>query len=502
MGKLILILEDQLSETISSLRDLETDDTVVLMEILSQTNKVPHHRRKLAFIFSAMRHFSLLLDKKCCVHYLKIDDAANKHDFIDNLQQLLNNTTYDELLLTESLEYGLQLYFNKRLKELAIPSRVLEDDRFLVSKKEFRTHAAEAKTLKMENFYREVRKKTGYLMENGKPTGGKWNYDQENRSKYDGVTKIPLRPNFKPDKITVEVLTAVNDQFPDRFGSLDNFGEAVTRQQALECLEFFATKCLPHFGRFQDAMIAGESFGFHSRLSHLINCGLLLPTEVCERVLDEKNKAPLAAVEGFIRQVIGWREYIRGVYMLKMPDYINSNFFNAEKPLPDFFWTANCKMNCLKSVVESTRSHAYSHHIQRLMITGNFALLAGISPVEVHEWYLAVYDDAYEWVELPNTLGMALYADGGEMSTKPYCASGNYINKMSDFCKGCSYSVTKKLGKEACPFNYLYWYFLNKNRALLEQNRRLWMPYKNLDKKSETELAAIRESAESFLQSI
>ena len=503
MNNLILIFGDQLSEDISSLRKAKADDFIVMVETKSETDKIQHHRRKIVFLFSAMRHFfNSVVPGKCQGRYYKLDDADNQQDFIKNIQVLCTRHEFEKVIMTEPSEYGLLKFMHESLQEADLNYEILEDDRFLISKAEFKEFASQRKSLKMEDFYRMMREKTSYLMDGNKPLGNKWNYDHNNRKPWDGKTPIPQRPKHEVDEITEEVLKLVEKEFPDRFGSIDDFCHAVTRNQALQDLDCFVEKCLENYGKFQDAMLVDESYLFHSRISHLINCGLLGVREVCEKVLTKIDAAPLASIEGFIRQVIGWREYIRGVYWLKMPSYTEENYFGADKPLPSFYWSGNCKMNCMSSVVKMTEKTAYSHHIQRLMITGNFALLAGINPIEVHEWYLAVYDDAYEWVELPNTLGMALYADGGDMSTKPYAASGNYINKMSNFCKSCQYDVKKKAGPEACPFNYLYWNFLDKNKDLLSSNRRLRMPYSTLTKKSDDDIRQIRLDSQKFLREI
>ena len=501
MSKIILILGDQLSLGISSLRKANKEDLIVMMELASETNYVKHHKRKMVFLFSAMRHFSKeLLEHGFSVKYLKLDDSSNMQSFSKNLKQILREDKYKKVLLTEPSEYRLLELLKTELTQISCDLEILEDDRFLISKHEFKEFAGKQKNLKLENFYRYMRKKSKYLMDGDKPQGGKWNFDHDNRSAYDAKNPIPGRPKFNPDDVTQEVIKLINSKFPERFGTTKEFYEAVTRNQALIFLKFFTEKCLKNFGKYQDAMVEKESFMFHSRISHLINCGLLTPTEVCEAVIGKINECPIASIEGFIRQIIGWREYIRGVYWLYMPEYINSNFFNNSAPLPEFYWSGECRMNCISEVINSTRKTAYSHHIQRLMITGNLALLMGLSPKEVHEWYLAVYDDAYEWVELPNTFGMALFADGGLMATKPYISSGNYINKMSNYCKNCSYNVKEKTGKSACPFNYLYWNFLEKHKDKLSNNRRLFMPYRNLDKKSNEELEQIKRNSEDFLE--
>lgn len=296
-------------------------------------------------------------------------------------------------------------------------------------------------------------------------------------------------------------MTLVRQRFADHFGELESFGWAVTREDALEALHHFVTNLLPQFGDYQDAMQAGKDFLFHAVLSPYINIGLLIPREVCEAALVayQQGSAPLSAVEGFVRQIMGWREFVRGVYWMKMPDYAQTNFLNAKRPLPDFYWTGETDMKCLREVIEATRRHAYAHHIQRLMITGNFALLTGVAPAQVEEWYLSVYADAFEWVELPNTHGMALHADGGVLGSKPYAASGAYIDRMSDYCAGCTYDPKIKFGIKACPFNYLYWYFLIVNEARLKPNPRMALPYRLLARMAAEQRQQITKQAEQFL---
>jgi deoxyribodipyrimidine photolyase-related protein len=296
----------------------------------------------------------------------------------------------------------------------------------------------------------------------------------------------------------------VQRHFSDHFGQLDNFGWAVTREQALIALDFFVKQALPCFGDYQDAMRSGEDFLFHSALSPYLNLGLLEPKEVCEAAIAawEAGQAPLNAVEGFLRQILGWREFVRGIYALKMPDYAQTNFLEAQRPLPDFYWHGKTRLNCLHECITATQRNAYAHHIQRLMVTGNFALLAGLAPAEVEAWYLMVYADAFEWVELPNTHGMVLHADGGLMASKPYAASGAYIQRMSDYCQGCDYKPSLKTGAQACPFNYLYWDFLIRNRSKLQNNPRLGMPYQSLAKMSQARLQEIQRDASAFLNSL
>jgi len=353
----------------------------------------------------------------------------------------------------------------------------------------------------MEFIYREMRRRTGLLMEDDAPVGRRRNFDPENRKPLPKNYRAPKRRRFTPDPITREVMALVGARFADNFGDLEPFGWAVTRQDARAALAAFIADCLPAFGDYQDAMKTGAPFLSHATLSPYLNIGLLSAHEVCvaaERAF-RAGAAPLNAVEGFIRQILGWREYVRGLYWLKMPDYAATNALDAHRPLPWFYWSGETRMNCLAQVVSETRANAYAHHIQRLMVTGNFALLAGLDPRAVEEWYLAVYADAFEWVELPNTHGMALFADGGVLASKPYAASGAYIDRMSDYCKGCPYDVKAKAGEKACPFNYLYWNFFLDNRARLPLTPRLAMPLRTLDAMSPTRRDEIRRDAARFL---
>jgi deoxyribodipyrimidine photolyase-related protein len=383
-------------------------------------------------------------------------------------------------------------------------AEILTDDRFFAAPATFAAWARGRKQLRMEFFYRDMRRASGLLMEGDEPAGGQWNFDHDNRKSLPRSVTPPARTRFAPDAITREVMEMVRSRFPDHFGNLEPFGWAVTRADALEALDHFITACLPNFGDFQDAMKQGNAFLYHSILSPYLNIGLLTPREICARAEEawRSGLAPLNAVEGFIRQILGWREYVRGLYWLKMPDYAKSNALDAHRPLPDFYWTGDTAMNCMAEAIADTQRHAYAHHIQRLMVTGNFALLAGLAPEEVEAWYLLVYADAYEWVELPNTHGMALFADGGVMASKPYAASGAYIDRMSDYCGGCAYKPEVKLGPKACPFNYLYWDFLIRNEARLKANPRMAMPYRTLAKMGADRREQIAAQARDFLNSI
>ena len=364
--------------------------------------------------------------------------------------------------------------------------------------------ASGRKQLRMEYFYREMRKKTGLLMDGDKPVGGKWNFDSENRKPAADDLFIPEPSSFEPDEVTRAVLNLVEDRFSSHFGNLAPFWFAVTREDAEAARDHFISEALPHFGDYQDAMLQGQRFLYHSVLSHYINCGLLDPVDVCQRAAEAyaNGDAPLNAVEGFIRQIIGWREFVRGIYWLKMPSYAKVNFFQAERKLPSFYWTGETDMLCLAEAIKQTKEEAYAYHIQRLMVTGNFAMLIGVAPEEIHEWYLAVYADAFEWVELPNVIGMSQFADGGVLGSKPYASSGSYINKMSNYCGECKFDVKKKTGDGACPFNALYWDFLARNEDKLGQNARLRNPYSTWRRMSDNKRQDYLDSAAAFLSKL
>ena len=500
MSNLILILGDQLSYQISSLKTCDKSADVILMcEVMNEANYVKHHKKKIAFLFSAMRHFANSLEADGYnVRYTKLGDANNSGSFAGEIARVKQEQNFKKIIVTHPGEYRV-------LQELkSVGAEILEDDRFLCNSHEFAEWADSRKQVTMEYFYREMRKKYNILMEAGNPIGGKWNYDLQNRKPPKGGLDVPKTYTSKPDEITREVLELVAEKFADHFGDLQNFHFAVTREQALDALQKFIKERLVNFGDYQDAMVEGEPWMYHSHISFYLNCGLLRPME-CVNAAEQayhENNAPLNAVEGFIRQIIGWREFVRGIYWLKMPEYAQENFFDATRNLPEFYWSADTKMNCLKQCVRETKENAYAHHIQRLMVLGNFALIAGIEPAQVNEWFLIVYADAYEWVELPNVSGMILFADGGYLASKPYAAGGAYINKMSDYCKNCAYKVTQKNGEDACPFNYLYWDFLARNRDKLASNHRIGMMYKTYDRMDDEKKKAIADDSQKFLDSL
>lgn len=503
---LILVLGDQLSPNLSSLKkgDKKTD-RILMVEVTEEAIYVPHHKKKIAFLFSSMRHFAAQLRAGGWqVDYVALDNPENTGSFTGEVKRAAAIHQPEQIFVTEPGEWRVLNAISSWSDDLSIPVNILPDDRFIATHDEFQNWVSGRKQLRMEYFYREMRRKTGLLMEGDQPEGGKWNYDQENRKPASGDLFMPTVKRFEPDEITRDVLRLVDGHFPNHFGELEPFWFAVTADDAETVLEHFLKEALPRFGDYQDAMLTGEPFLYHSLLSFYINTGLLDPLHVCRRVEAAYygGEAPLNAAEGYIRQIVGWREYVRGIYWLKMPEYVNSNFFENTRPLPDFYWTGETDMACMHAVIEQTKKEAYAHHIQRLMVTGNFALMAGIDPHQVHEWYLAVYADAYEWVELPNTLGMSQFADGGLLGSKPYSSSGNYINKMSDYCKTCRYDVKQKTGENACPFNSLYWDFLVRNEEKLKSNHRLSQIYRTWYRMDEHKRLEYRKSAAIFLEKL
>jgi len=505
MSALRLILADQLSESLASLQEIDkAHDVVMLCEVMEEASYVPHHPKKIAFLFSAMRHFAAEL--AACgvpVRYVKLDDVNNTGSFSGEVQRAIHELKSSTVVVTEPGEYRVLEMMKGWQKTLNIPVDILPDTRFLATHAEFAAWADGKKQLRMEFFYREMRKNYSILIENsGKPTGGDWNYDKDNRKPPKAGMKSPPRIRHKKSAITKDVLALVNERFSHHFGMLEPFHFAVTREQALMELDHFVTHLLPNFGDYQDAMVAGEPFLYHSLISSYLNAGLLLPLEICQKAeaAYRAGKAPLNAVEGFIRQILGWREYIRGIYWHFMPEYGERNMLNATRPLPKFYWGEPTHMFCVAEAVRHTRDHAYSHHIQRLMITGNFALLAGLDVKAVQKWYLAVYSDAYEWVEMPNTLGMALFGDGGVVASKPYAASGKYIHRMSNYCEQCRYDPDEMTGETACPFNALYWDFLVRHENIFRGNQRMPYVFSTWDKFAPEKQQAIRKQAALSLQ--
>lgn len=506
MKTLRVVLWDQLSPKMSSLESINPQqDTILICETIQECTYVKHHKKKLVFILSSMRHFAKDLEQKGYrIIYTKLDDVLNTGTLEGEIKRAISTEVFDHIIVTWPGEYRLLKILEDLKSSISIPLTIKEDNRFLVAFEEFSAWALTRRELRMEYFYRRMREKYNILMKGKDPVGGQWNFDVENRKVPKGKYSIPKTYTSQPDAITQEVITLVERNFPNHFGNIVPFHFAINAEQAIQAFERFIAERLKFFGDYQDAMIECEPWMYHSHISFYINIGLLDPLECIKKI--EKayydGDVSINSAEGFIRQILGWREYVRGIYWLKMPAYKEMNFFEASWSLPDFYWTADTNMNCMKQCITETKENAYAHHIQRLMVLGNFALVAGIDPIAVNEWYLIVYADAFEWVELPNVTGMILFADGGYLGSKPYAASGAYINKMSNYCKNCSYSVDEKSGPKACPFNYLYWNFLDQNRNKLKDNHRLRMIYSVLDKKDQSAIELIRSDAKNFFQGL
>lgn len=504
--RLRFVLGDQLTHSLSALADIDPARDIVLMtEVADEARHVPHHKQKIVFLLSAMRHFAESLRARGIrVDYIALDDPANSHSFGGELARALARHAPDAVVMTRPGEWRVWQMMQGWGAMLGLPLDIREDDRFFCPPAEFEALTRARKTGRMEFFYRAMRRRTGILMAGDAPEGGQWNFDPENRKPLPRGLRPPQRLRFAPDAITRTVMALVGDRFADHFGDLEPFGWAVTRADALRALDHFITDCLPGFGDYQDAMKAGEDFLFHGLIAPYLNCGLLTAPEVCARAETawRAGHAPLNAAEGFIRQILGWREFVRGLYWTEMPDYGASNHLQAHRPLPGFYWTGDTAMRCMAECIGTTRRNAYAHHIQRLMVTGNFALLAGVAPAQIEAWYLAVYADAFDWVELPNVHGMVMHADGGRLGSKPYAASGAYINRMSDYCRGCAYDPREKLGPRACPFNALYWAFLIENEPRLAGNPRMALPYRNLARMPPDQQARITAQAAAYLASL
>lgn len=498
---LIIVLGDQLDGKSAVFDDFDVhQDAVWMAEIRSEAEHVWSHKARIVMFLAAMRHFRKSLERSgVTVEFRELDAPDNRGSFAIELESTIKRLKPEKLVMVQPGEWRVQQDLTETAGRLGIDLEIRQDRHFLCSLDEFRAYAAGRKQLRLEFFYREMRQKHDVLMENSKPVGGKWNFDSSNRKSFpkEGPDKIPLPKRFRPDSITQDVINLVQRQFADHPGSLERFDWPVTKRQAQQALDDFVQNRLSRFGDFQDAMWTGEAFLYHSRLSAALNLKLLDPMDVIRTAETawRSGLAPLNAVEGFVRQILGWREYVRGVYWLFMPEYLERNHLKATLPLPDFYWTGETEMNCLRSTIRQTLEYGYAHHIQRLMVTGLYALLSGVDPKAVHAWYLAMYVDAVEWVELPNTLGMSQYADGGVMASKPYVASGKYIQRMSNYCDGCRFDPAKATGENACPFTTLYWDFLHRHREKLKGNNRMLMQIRNLDRKSGEEMDAIRRQA-------
>ena len=506
--QLIVILGDQLDIHSTVFKDYDPKcDVVWMTEAASESNYVWSSKQRIVLFLSAMRHFrALLLGKKIHLIYTELGADDNKGSITEQLAFTLSREKIASVIAVEPGEYRLKGAIEHVCQEQGVPLTWKEDEHFLCSHEQFRNHAASRRQLRMEFFYREMRKRYNILMEGKKPVGGKWNFDASNRKSFGekGPGSLPKRDHFNPDKITKGVKKLVGKYFSTHPGYLESFRWPVTREQALLALSNFIEGCLPQFGKYQDAMWTNEPFLYHSLIASSLNLKLLNPREVIDAAEQayRDGKASIESVEGFIRQILGWREYVRGVYWLYMPDYLERNALNTNADLPSFYWTGNTDLKCLNQTITQTLTYGYAHHIQRLMVTGLFALLYGVHPKQVHEWYLAVYVDAVEWVELPNTLGMSQYGDGGVMASKPYIATGKYIQRMSNYCAGCRYDPAESTGDTACPFTTLYWDFLIRHQDRLKTNNRMSMQLKNLQRLSPEKKLAIQKQASAFRESI
>lgn len=501
-----LVLSHHLSHSLPTLKETKQGDVVIFLELKEEAIAVAHHPKKIAFLFSAMRHFANECQQEgMFVDYIKFTDPHNTQTLISEVTRALQRHQCEKVIVTEPADWITLTRLQTLQLSLEKPLIILEDSRFLCSREDFNKWSHGKKHYRMEFFYREMRKKYNILLTSeGGPIGDKWNYDHDNRNPPKSGLTSPKRISHPKDSITDEVLSLVKENFSHHFGDLLPFHFAVTRAQAKLEAEHFMKDLLPCFGYYQDTMVKGEAYLYHSLLSAYLNAGLLEPLELCQwaEIEYRKGHAPLNAVEGFIRQILGWREYVRGIYWKHMPEYQDLNYFRAQRPLPAFYWGKPTQMACVAEAVNHTKIHAYSHHIQRLMVTGNFALLAGLDPKAVHQWYLEVYADAFEWVEMPNTLGMALFADGGVMGSKPYAASGKYIDRMSNFCKSCPYDPKETTTPNACPFNALYWDFMGRNEELLRNNQRLTYIYGTWDKFGTEKQKTLQNKAREILEAM
>jgi deoxyribodipyrimidine photolyase-related protein len=504
---LVIVLGDQLDRQSSAFDGFDVaQDAVWMAEAAEESTHVWSTKQRIAIFLAAMRHFAASLRAEGLrVDYTSLDDAAASATLAGALQAAIARLQPQQLVLCAPGDWRVYQSLRAVARQAGLPLDVRDDRHFYGTVREFAAHAQSRTSLRLEYFYREMRKRHGVLMEGRQPIGGQWNFDAENRGTFGaaGPGALPTPPRFEPDATTREVIDLVNARFADHPGTLDAFGWPVTRAQALQALAAFIDERLPHFGTYQDAMWPGQPWLYHSLLSAALNLKLLNPQEVvraAEAAL-HAGRAPLASVEGFVRQILGWREYVRGIYWTQMPGYLDRNVLDAQEPLPAWYWTGDTHMACLRDAITQTLAHGYAHHIQRLMVTGLYALMLGVQPQQVHGWYLAVYVDAVEWVELPNTLGMSQYADGGLMGSKPYIATGKYIERMgAGLCARCRYDPAQRDGEHACPFTTLYWDFLMRHEALLADHPRMALQVKNLARMNDAQRQAVAARASAIRQ--
>ena len=507
MRNLVIVLGDQLDLDAAAFDGFDAvQDEVWMAEVAEESTHVWSSKPRTAVFLAAMRHFALALERVGRrLNYTRLDAEGNCGSLGSQLLTDIRRLQPRRLVITEPGDWRVLQALQDTASKSGLVLEVCEDRHFFCTVLEFRAHAKGRKSLRMEFFYREQRKRHAVLMQSDAPDlplGDRWNFDEDNREAFgkDGPGLVPPRCAFEPDAVTLEVLALVDKRFATHPGSLDSFAWPVTRAQALQSLHSFIQERLPLFGRYQDAIWPGDPWLHHSHLSAALNLKLLNPREVvaaAEAALHAGN-APLSSVEGFVRQILGWREYVRGIYWTQMPAYLERNVLNAQEGLPDWYWTGATDMACLSDALAQTLAHGYANHIQRLMVTGLFALMFGVEPRQIHAWYLAVYVDAVEWVELPNTLGMSQYADGGLMGSKPYIATGKYINRMGPHCAGCRYDPSQRAGEKACPFTTLYWDFLMRHETLLAKNPRMALQVKNIARLTTQQKEAVAERAQAI----
>ena len=504
---LVLILGDQLDAKSAAFDGFDPKlDAVWMAEVAEESTHVWSHQARIALFLAAMRHFrDGLRERGFTVHYRVLEDAPVAGTLAEELLAMASRLTPQKLIVVQPGEWRVEQSLQTAARQLGVELEIRADRHFLSSREEFAAHAKGRKQLRMEYFYREMRRKHAVLMDGDQPVGGAWNFDADNRESFgkSGPGDVPHPIRFRPDEVTAEVLELVSKRFAKHPGSLAHFDWPVTPEQGQVALRDFIKHRLPNFGKYEDAMWSSggglfpQPYLFHSRLSAAMILKLLDPREVIAAAEEayRKSRAPLASVEGFIRQILGWREFVRGIYWHFMPGYRELNALDAQEPLPGFYWTGKTEMNCLREAIGQTLEFGYAHHIQRLMVTGLFSLLLGVKPQAIHEWYLAMYVDAVEWVELPNTLGMSQHGDGGLMASKPYVASGKYIERMSNYCAGCRFDPVKSTGEDACPFTTLYWDFLLRHEKFLAKNQRMTMQLKNLARLDAPKRKAIQQQA-------
>ena len=507
MRKLRLILGDQLNAKHSWFKQKDKNIIYLMAEMRQETNYVKHHIQKVVAFFLSMRNFAEAIEKaNHNVIYFKISDEANLHDLEKIISKVISDKSIDKFEYQLPDEYRLDEQLRSICKNLKIESETFDTEHFYTSRNELSDFFEGKKLLLMENFYRMMRKKHEILVTNEKPIGGKWNYDHSNRNKYKGEVPIPKPLSFSKD--ISKIVNEIEKAEVKTFGAMDteNFPWPTTRKESIELLDYFCTNLLAYFGEYQDALYSEHAYLFHSRLSFAMNSKMISPKEVIDTVITyfnyNQDTIEISQVEGFVRQILGWREYVRGIYWKEMPNYAKMNTLDNQNKLPEFYWTGKTNMKCMQHAISQSLTEAYAHHIQRLMIIGNFSLLTQMHPDEVDAWYLGVYIDAIEWVEMPNTRGMSQYADGGIIATKPYVSSGSYINKMSNYCSSCHYKVKNKFGDDACPFNSLYWNFLDDKREHFKNNQRMNMMMALLDKMKPDELIRIKEKAQHIMENL